>query len=216
MNIRISLKILKRGFGIFVLISLKKEFMTLNRIKTMSAKLWSGGKTTELFISPDGSDYALRNFDFRLSTATVEISESIFTALPKVSRLLMVLEGEMELIHEGQHRINLLPLDVDCFDGGWKTASIGKCVDFNLMIRNDVAANLKGLAIAKNTSESLEISPDSTVFIYLFKGEIQLELDGDQLELVSGDLVKIEVDLQSTIHISAHEKSILAKVTVEN
>jgi environmental stress-induced protein Ves len=37
---------------------------------------WSGGETTELFISPEGSSYKKRDFDFRLSTATVEVNQS--------------------------------------------------------------------------------------------------------------------------------------------
>ena len=32
---------------------------------------WSGGQTTELLVEPDSSSLAKRDFDFRLSTATV-------------------------------------------------------------------------------------------------------------------------------------------------
>jgi hypothetical protein len=46
----------------------------------------------------------------------------------------MVLEGQMELTHEGIRSINLMPFDQDEFDGAWTTRSLGKCVDFNLMM----------------------------------------------------------------------------------
>ena len=54
---------------------------------------WSGGSTTELFIYPPTSNYESRNFDFRISSATVEIEQSNFTKLPEISRQLMVLKG---------------------------------------------------------------------------------------------------------------------------
>ena len=42
---------------------------------------WSGGQTTQLFLSPEGGSYPDRTFDFRLSTATVEVEKSNFTDL---------------------------------------------------------------------------------------------------------------------------------------
>ena len=59
---------------------------------------WSGGLSTELYIFPEDSEYVERNFKYRLSTATVEIEQSVFTPLPGVDRTLMVLEGEMKLV----------------------------------------------------------------------------------------------------------------------
>ena len=40
---------------------------------------WSGGQTTQLFLSPKEGSYPDRTFDFRLSTATVEVEKSDFT-----------------------------------------------------------------------------------------------------------------------------------------
>lgn len=61
---------------------------------------WSGGETTELFIYPENANYKAGNYQFRLSTATVEIEASTFTPLPGVDRTLIVLEGEMQLDHK--------------------------------------------------------------------------------------------------------------------
>lgn len=41
---------------------------------------WSGGKTTQLFIYPENSEYAKRNFLFRISSATVDCERSEFTS----------------------------------------------------------------------------------------------------------------------------------------
>jgi len=49
---------------------------------------WSGGTTTQLAIYPEDADYGKRNFTWRLSTATVEAAESVFTSLPGIDRII--------------------------------------------------------------------------------------------------------------------------------
>ena len=66
------------------------SIITTDNFKTSG---WSGGTTTELFIFPPTADYQQRNFQFRLSTATVEADRSDFTLLNGISRKLMVLSG---------------------------------------------------------------------------------------------------------------------------
>lgn len=117
---------------------------------------WSGGTTTELYISPENGSYTERNFDFRISTATVEVEKSDFTSLVGFSRFLMVLEGEMELIHENQYTKRLKQFDFDFFDGSWKTESIGKVRDFNVIYRPDLKVEVSQkldsrIAIEKQT-----------------------------------------------------------------
>ena len=68
---------------------------------------WSGGKTTELFIYPQNAIYSERDFDFRISTATVEVEESEFTLLPSYHRILFVLEGEVTLFVNKQQEVKL-------------------------------------------------------------------------------------------------------------
>jgi len=55
--------------------------------------LWSGGTTTQLCIYPYAATYTGRDFIFRISTATIESEESVFTKLPGYTRILMLLEG---------------------------------------------------------------------------------------------------------------------------
>ena len=63
---------------------------------------WSGGTTTELFLHPKNGSYAESNFLFRLSSAYCQDSESVFTSLPGVKRILMVLDGRTSLCHQGK------------------------------------------------------------------------------------------------------------------
>jgi len=105
---------------------MKKEDLQTSR--------WSGGTTTEIFIYPPDSLYARRDFSFRISTASVEDEESVFTQLTGFKRHIMPLEGKMCLEHENHHSISLESFEKDFFDGGWVTKSYGKCRDFNLML----------------------------------------------------------------------------------
>src|SRR5579875_3661463 len=92
---------------------------------------WSGGTTTEIAIYPNNSEYGKRNFLWRLSTATVDVEESLFTPLPGISRILMVTEGTMTLQHEGHHSVHLAPFEQDKFEGAWTTRCMGRGRDFN-------------------------------------------------------------------------------------
>lgn len=155
---------------------------------------WSGGTTTELIIYPENSSYSELNFDFRLSTATVEVEESDFTPLPGVSRSLMVLSGEMELVHEGHHTSELGPFDLDIFDGGWKTKSYGTCTDFNLMCRGNTSGKVMHFPLTKNALERFGFHGDQN-FIYVVSGSF--ECGEDHFE--AGDLV-IPESPQLTVH----------------
>jgi environmental stress-induced protein Ves len=70
--------------------------------------------------------FASRNFNLRISKAVVETEESTFTPLDGVSRTLMVLEGELQLEHQGHHKSKLKPFMIDRFEGGWTTRSRGR------------------------------------------------------------------------------------------
>lgn len=105
---------------------------------------WSGGRTTELYIFPEDGDYAQREFLIRISSATVENGESRFTKLPGIRRELMILEGEMGLVHEGQRSREMKPYDVDSFLGSWDTVSFGTSPvrDFNLMAKESMETSM--------------------------------------------------------------------------
>ncbi|MEZ4937997.1 MAG: HutD family protein [Crocinitomicaceae bacterium] len=169
---------------------------------------WSGGTTTELFIYPESSDYKKGDYLFRLSTATVEIEESSFTPLPGVARTLMVLEGEMELIHEGHHHSKLSPLDFDVFEGGWHTQSKGKCVDFNLMCKKGANGELKGFKPSKN--EVLELIFDGLMnFLYVFSGT--LEIDGKLIS--TGDFIEFDSNSKNVV-TRAQEDSLFVQISL--
>lgn len=160
--------------------------MEIKRIKIVDqlTTSWSGGETTEIYIYPENSSYTKRNFDFRLSTATVAVETTVFTPLNGVKRTLLVLAGEMELEHEGHHTVLLKPLEADCFEGGWRTTSKGKCIDFNLMTRKGVTGSLKGVESKKSFSELFLVSNTiKKTFLYLFSGSVEVVLEDEKIRL---------------------------------
>jgi uncharacterized protein len=171
---------------------------------------WASGTSTEIFIYPPEGSFADRNFLFRISTATVEAEESTFTFFEGITRHLMILKGELELIHEGRYTKHLKPYDQDTFSGEWSTRSKGKVTDFNLMLKNGATGSL--------THHRLEagkgmIFTAKTTFYFLYSASGTATLSngntakpGDLLLIGMGpdvtiqaqeacDLVEIEVNL---------------------
>ncbi len=99
--------------------------------------LWAGGSSSQIFIWPQDSLYAERNFLYRISTAVADNDEwSAYTALPGVCRHLLMLDGSALVKHEGHYELMMKPYeDIDVFDGGWTSSAKGKVRDFNLMCR---------------------------------------------------------------------------------
>lgn len=133
-----------------------------------SIKRWSGGTTQELYIFPKSASLPNRDFDFRISTATVEESESTFSSFPGYLRKLLVLEGELEINHQENHSVSLKPYEQDAFSGDWNTTSKGQVRDFNVIYK----PHLNPVIEVKNfNSEKYEITDSKNVYVYVWKGE---------------------------------------------
>jgi environmental stress-induced protein Ves len=133
----------------------------LIRKSQQNSATWSGGTTTQLFIYPRNETYSNLQFDFRISTATVEVETSTFTQLPGVRRTLMVLDGTMGLNHQHHHTKQLQKFDIDEFMGAWQTNSIGKCTDLNLMCRGNANGHMFGHSLASSGELAISIHSSS-------------------------------------------------------
>lgn len=148
---------------------------------------WSGGTTTELGIGPEESRYADRDFLWRISSATVDLEESTFTALPDYDRIIMTLEGDIDLCHNGGDWLHLKTFETHSFDGGDDTVSRGKVVDFNLMTRKGKAGGtmiplvfLEGQhALEAVSAEAVlpEIEIYCEIMVYCHCGQITVVLE---------------------------------------
>ncbi|MBO6150856.1 MAG: HutD family protein [Clostridium sp.] len=164
---------------------------------------WSGGKTTELSIEPRESIYADRDFLWRLSSATVELEESDFTSLPDYNRIIMTLEGSIELRHNGGGWIELPEYTPYSFDGADDTQSVGKVVDFNLMMRKGKCTGaVIPLRMMDNETADLgsilmqEMSRPDEIIIYCPKGHLDVTDErGEVSRLAPGETLRLEGDL---------------------
>ncbi len=191
---------------------MQQKILTTENFKTSN---WSGGTTTEFFIYPPKSSYLQRNFSFRLSSAKVEIEKSDFTPLPGISRKLMVLQGEILLVHENHYSKLLHKSEQDEFEGGWKTSSIGKCTDFNLMTRGKTTGNLNAILIQKNQTFNYPISePCDWLFVYALLGTTQVVLSHRTYELNQGELMVRENLLTGDIQFIGIEQCELIIIKV--
>lgn len=176
------------------------SIITPNNFNTIK---WSGGTSTELLIYPSNSDYQQRNFDFRLSTATVEVEKSDFTPLPGVSRKLMILDGEIEISHENHYTKKLAKFDIDSFEGDWKTSSVGKCIDFNLMTRGNATGEISALSLEKNQATKLALEKNLSYFIlYVSEGEISINIDDKYHLLQQGNMLTINQLIDSELQLT--------------
>ena len=159
---------------------------------------WSGGRTVQLSIGPEGEQYADRKFLWRISSATVELETSEFTALPDYERLIAPIRGEMILSHNGGEEILLRPFDVHRFDGADLTVSKGKCTDFNLMLRKGkVTGEMRSVRLGSGGQQRITPEmPGDTVLLYLAEGTARVRAVGGavsvelpELTLMAGESV---------------------------
>ncbi len=187
---------------------MKFEIIKASNTKTAT---WSGGTTSEIYISPTGSEFQKRDFLFRLSVATVEIEESTFTPLPEINRTLMVLKGNLHLFHENHHDKQLSEFEQDSFKGDWNTSSKGKVTDFNLMCKGKTSGDLKHFRLSENQASKINLSSEKELFFVvngslifenqiLEKGDLLIfenENHVQEIEFSSEfcDLIQIKIDL---------------------
>ncbi|MBE9468025.1 MAG: HutD family protein [Bacteroidetes bacterium] len=158
--------------------------------KDLITSPWSGGTTTQLAIYPHDADYKKRNFIFRLSTALVTDEESAFTKLPEVYRLLMVLDGELEINHKNEYSKTLKKFDIDKFKGEWETTSKGKIRDFNLMTKGNTVGELNSIILGKTEERQVHLFENFNIIsYYAYKGNFIIDANNKKKTINEGDIV---------------------------
>ena len=181
--------------------------MKIIRKNEQKTTLWLGGKTTELFIYPEDSSYAERNFQFRISTATVETEASEFTRLPGYKRHLMILEGTLNINHKHYHQKLLSQFETDEFMGDWETTGEGKVTDLNLMHDANWKGSLELIQLEKTQQHSINIDSSLTAFYVLNESVII-----DDHELQKGDFAIAKKEEKITISTKGNAMIICIKI----
>ena len=181
---------------------------------------WSGGTTTQVAIAPEGAVYADRDFIYRVSSATVDLEVSDFTALPDYNRLISTLQGSIDVTHNGGEVIKLSPYGVHAFDGGWETRSVGKCRDFNLMMRKGVCGgHMAAVTVAADAPAEVAMEEAAKAYAhvdaYLFcgEGEAVVEADGETIALQAFESVAVKdaADVKLKISTASAAKLMLVE-----
>lgn len=179
----------------------------LNPSKTIA---WASGTSTELFVFPPNGNFQTREFDYRISTATVEAEETNFSDFSGLTRILLVLQGKLTLIHEDRYTKELATFDQDQFDGDWKTRSKGKVQDFNVMFTENYDAEVFHFTMSE--SEKREINLDTkTYFYFIFNGKF--EVNGHIVS--SGDLAEIRRTKLQKLNIVCIQAGTIIETRIE-
>ncbi|MBU3928574.1 MAG: HutD family protein, partial [Bacteroidetes bacterium] len=102
----------------------------------------------------------------------------------------------------------LRKFDVDTFEGDWKTTSVGKCADFNLMTTEKIKVDLTAVVIEENQHLVYPVEAGwNWVFIYLYSGQINIHLDQNFLTLNSGILLVINNVVSCALQIKGVKRS---------
>ena len=168
----------------------------LLRQENYKPTFWSGGMATELTTYPLNSDYPSKNFLWRLGVAKIDIPESTFSSLPKVSRKLMVIEGKITLDHENKYKKLLNSFEQDNFMGDWKTKTYGKASVFNLMTRENYNGELHHLNISPSKQLKFEykipLNKDLVaICFYVVHGSFKTTINNKVFEVNPNDLLLI-------------------------
>lgn len=153
---------------------------------------WSGGMATELTTYPLDSDYASRNFLWRMGIAKIDIPESTFSSLPKVSRKFMVIEGQITLDHENKYKKPLKPFEQDAFMGDWNTRTYGTATVFNLMTRENYDGILLHLNISSNENLKFQYASPAdkdlvAICFYTVNGGFKTTVNDKVFETITDD-----------------------------
>jgi len=159
---------------------------------------WGGGESAELLISPDGADFEDRSFDWWISTAITGAPEFAFSDFNGFMRHIMVLEGNLTLVHDGRHTISLAPFEQDYFDGGWQSKGFGACKDFNLILSQDydgklIACENNATCFLKNVTQNHFLN--SYCVLYCPAGQVSITAFCNEKLIMKRDLNEGELIL---------------------
>ncbi|KRM30668.1 hypothetical protein FC83_GL001804 [Agrilactobacillus composti DSM 18527 = JCM 14202] len=148
---------------------------------------WTGGKTTELFLFPELTSYSKRNFEIRISSATIELAESTFSDLTGYRRTLIPLTDPITLIFDNAvKRVN--PFQQVQFAGSEAVRAHGCTTDFNVMTSPRWQQHLTVI----ETNSKISFRTTMVVF-YLVYGNLELKIQNSKgaVQMIAGDFVAI-------------------------
>jgi len=183
---------------------------TVTRKKDVDTSVWSGGTTAQLFIYPPDASYASRNFEIRISSATVEEEISTFTNLPGYHRILMPLNAPLKLVYHDRGEILINRLESTEFEGEWRTTSHGFCTDLGIMLADGWQGKLEAINYGTYSNDSGFIG----VYALADHVEVSVKGCGESLQhtLMQGDFLLLESQAELTLKSTNENGAVLIRV----
>ena len=181
--------------------------------REFKATTWQGGTTTQLYIFPENANYQERNFDFRISTAQVDLEESDFTSLPNIDRELMILDGSIEIFHKNHYSKRLNKFNTDSFKGDWKTSSKGICTDFNIMSNGNYNSKIE--VLSSDSEHKIVLNLSEFLILYIYKGKATIKIQKEIIQLKEGDVFVLKEKTNLEINITDTSELIISKIDIK-
>ncbi|MDR0227886.1 MAG: HutD family protein [Flavobacteriaceae bacterium] len=178
--------------------------MNIQHIKksTLQPALWQGGQTFEYLIFPPNSKYTERNFDMRISSATIETVPSLFTQFDGYQRYLVMLDSTLNIVHNGSKE-QYEEGDLFAFESNALIESFSIGSDFNLMLK-------KGIEAKVTIETELEHSQEAKYIVLFALQQSTIMINQVTYLLEKTDCLWIEQKDIETIAIKVSGKVVLA------
>jgi environmental stress-induced protein Ves len=177
--------------------------MEVIRVRDLVATPWKngGGVTRQIAAGPPDADFA--NFDWRLSLAIVEAGGP-FSTFPGVDRLMLILDGELELEMAGATPSRLTAHDSALeFPGDAPVAAAtpsAPVTDINVMVRRGLYTS--SLERRRAEPNAAVVSQDVTFILACNEG-LALAHGADNRRLDFGDVARIEAARGALVRVRA-------------
>lgn len=162
---------------------------------------WDGGKTWELFIFPKEAKYADRDFDFRISTASIEKSPSTFTRFKGYRRFLVMLTGDLHIIRNGEKE-SVKHNQVFKFSSDDEIDSYSSGQDFNLMVKEDKW--ISSVEVSKSGKET-----GARLLFVFAMDDCEVLCNEESFQLNGGDCLVIDNNEMQLVNLKADKEIIL-------
>ena len=168
-------------------------------------QIWEGGKTFQYFIFPEQSSYTDRNFDFRISSATIEKVPSAFTRFSGYKRFLVMLDEDLSIEKNGK-REYYLEHEVFDFDSSDEIQSFSLGSDFNLMVKKQ---HQKSSVLVAKTF----ISTSDFIFVFALVGT-RISVDNQPFALETGNLLLVKNNSRESIILRSETPVIFGEIHI--
>ena len=182
-------------------------------------RLWSGGTVNQLFIYPENADFDQKDFVFQVSTATVDVEESLFTFFDNYDRIIMTTDNKFVLVHNDQEEIVLGKNEPHFFYGDDKTQGKGKVNDFNLIMKRGVCrGDVMALSIEKGSvifpRKGSDICAKTLEIVFCAHGKLTFRLGKHQEHLEQGELLVIDHGEMNGKYLLSNEEDQVCEIVM--